>query len=184
MSLSSSTPTSLVLIDADTSPPEVSNRSVTPSAFDNTAVLAVQSSTAKAATSKKSGRKGREEGAVAYSAAEHLALLSILSDVPDSFNSSESSDEWRKVYSLMVAEYYTVVGVQPRQSTTLQSHFVELYGGLKQGIRELSLNVGAPKCPLKFDINNVDLQLYITKLFEFIVSNPKNAVQLNGGAQK
>jgi hypothetical protein len=63
--------------------------------------------------------------------------------------------------------------VQPRQSTILQTHFIELYGGLKQGNRELSLITSSSKCPVKLDINNVDLQLYIAKLFEFIVSNPK-----------
>jgi hypothetical protein len=103
MSSSLFSPTSLVLIDADTSPPEVSSRSVTPSAYEDPAVLAVESFTAttKTATTKKSGREGREKGALAYSAAEHLALLGIISDVPDSFDSSKSSDEWRKVYSSM-----------------------------------------------------------------------------------
>jgi len=103
-----------------------------------------------------------------------LALLSIIHVIPDSFNSSETSEEWKKVYSTMVVEYCTVVGVQARQSTTLQSHFVELYGGLKQGIRELSLIAGAPKCPLvKFNGDDVDVQVYTSKVFEFIVSNPK-----------
>jgi hypothetical protein len=138
-------------------------------------VLAVESSTAttRTAATKKSGREGHEKGDLAYSTAEHLALLGIISDVPDSFNSSESSDEWRKLSSLLVLEYYTVVGVQPRQSTTLPSHFIELCGGLKHGTRELSLITSTPKCPVKFDISNVELHLYIAKLFELIVSNTK-----------
>jgi hypothetical protein len=103
MSSSLFSPTSLVLIDVNTSPPEVSSRSVTPSAYEDPAVLAVESSTAttKTATTEKSGREGCEKGALAYSAAEPLALLGIISDVPDSFDSSKSSDEWRKVYSSM-----------------------------------------------------------------------------------
>jgi len=47
-------------------------------------------------TSKKPS--GREKGAATYSSVEHVALLSIMSQVPDSFNCSESSPQWEEVY--------------------------------------------------------------------------------------
>jgi hypothetical protein len=120
------------IIDADSPALEDNSRSVTPSA-----------SNANASSSKvsiaKTGREGREKGAVAYCEAEHVALLSYIGEVPDSFNASESSEEWKAVYSSMVKGYCIPVGISPRQSSALQSHFVDLYGGLKQGIRGLSL---------------------------------------------
>jgi len=42
--------------------------------------------------SKKPG--GRDIGAITYSSVEHVALLSIISQVPDAFNCSESSPQW------------------------------------------------------------------------------------------
>jgi hypothetical protein len=36
---------------------------------------------------------GREKGSPAYSAVEHVALLSVISQVPDAFNCSESSPQ-------------------------------------------------------------------------------------------
>jgi hypothetical protein len=44
---------------------------------------------------KKAGARntGREKGAAAYAAGEHVALLSIMREVPKSFNSSESSPQ-------------------------------------------------------------------------------------------
>ena len=41
---------------------------------------------------------GRETGSKAYSADEHLALLSVLQSTPNSFNSGEGCDEWKAVY--------------------------------------------------------------------------------------
>ena len=37
---------------------------------------------------------GRERGASAYTAVEHVALLSIISEIPDAINASESSSQW------------------------------------------------------------------------------------------
>ncbi len=37
-------------------------------------------------------------GSTAYGTAEHVALLSIISEVPDSFNASESSPQWEAVF--------------------------------------------------------------------------------------
>jgi hypothetical protein len=100
------------------------------------------------ADSKKSAKEqaGREKGTFAYGAEEHLTLLSFISTTPNAFNESETSLEWRSVHSKMV-EVYQGMGVSPRQSTMLHSHFVKLYSALKQGIRELSLCEGSPKCP-------------------------------------
>jgi len=47
-------------------------------------------------TSKKPS--GREKGAATYSSVEHVALLFIMSQVPDAFNCSESSPQWEEVY--------------------------------------------------------------------------------------
>ena len=66
--------------------------------------------------------RGHEKGALVYSTTEHLALLWITADVLDSFNSSEASDESRIMHALIVANFYNLVGLQPRQSTTFQSH--------------------------------------------------------------
>jgi hypothetical protein len=87
---------------------------------------------------KKSAKEqaGREKGAFAYGAEEHLTLLSFITMTPNAFNAGETSLEWRLVHSKMV-EVYQGMGVSPRQSTMLHSHFVELYSALKQGIRVL-----------------------------------------------
>jgi hypothetical protein len=36
----------------------------------------------------------REKGTSAYTAVEHVALLSIISEIPDAINASESSSQW------------------------------------------------------------------------------------------
>jgi hypothetical protein len=69
---------------------------------------------------------GRERGAFAYGAEEHLTLLAFIKLVPNSFNSSETSPEWQEVHKKMV-DVYNNMGVAPRQSTTLHSHFIKLY---------------------------------------------------------
>ncbi len=109
------------IIDADSPAVEDNSRSVTPSASN------FNVSSSKASTAK-TGREGREKGAVAYCEAEHIALLSYIGEVPDSFNASESSEEWKAVYSAMVNGYYIPIGISPKQSSTLQAHFVDLYG--------------------------------------------------------
>jgi hypothetical protein len=47
---------------------------------------------------------GREKGSSAYSSVEHVALLSTMSQVPDAFNCSESSPQWKEVFKRMIAE--------------------------------------------------------------------------------
>jgi hypothetical protein len=55
--------------------------------------------------------------------------------------------------------YYKAMNVQPRQSITLHSHFVELYSALKLGIQCLSVKSDSPKCPdeIKDDDDFVDV---------------------------
>jgi hypothetical protein len=67
-------------------------------------------------------KKGREKGAVSYSAEEHTYLLSGMKIIPNSFNASESLPEWKSLYKLMVEQYYNFNPnfVSSRPSTTLQ----------------------------------------------------------------
>jgi len=45
-------------------------------------------------------KKGsREKGSSAYTTTEHVALLSIISEVPDAFNASESLLQWEAVFN-------------------------------------------------------------------------------------
>jgi hypothetical protein len=44
-----------------------------------------------------SRKGGREKGSTACTAVEHVALLFIISEVPDAFNASESSLQWEAV---------------------------------------------------------------------------------------
>jgi hypothetical protein len=46
---------------------------------------------------------GRDKGAITYSSVEHVALLSIMSQVPDSFSCSESSPQWEEVYKRLLS---------------------------------------------------------------------------------
>jgi hypothetical protein len=83
------------------------------------------------AKGSKIGQEGRDKGAVSYSAAEHFFLLIVMIGIRDSCNSAESFPEWKMVYQKRVEGYYTKVGAPARQTTTVQSHFVELYSCLR-----------------------------------------------------
>ncbi len=48
----------------------------------------------------------REKDAAAYSAVKHVTLLSIISEVPDAFNTGQSSPQWVAVYKRMIKEFY------------------------------------------------------------------------------
>jgi len=120
----------------------------------------------------KTGREGREKGALSYSAAEHLFLLQSIELVKDSFGASESSPEWKEVHKLMVEGYYGKLG-SGRSSVTLQSHFVEVYSAFKNGIRGLSMLVGAPKCPSNVDVDATEFDNYVANLLDFLLSNKK-----------
>jgi hypothetical protein len=67
--------------------------------------------------------------------------------IPNSINASESSPEWKSLYKLKVEQYYNAYGFNTRPLAMLQSHFVDLYGAFKNGIRGLSVVVGALKAP-------------------------------------
>jgi hypothetical protein len=80
---------------------------------------------------------GREKGATTYSSVEHVALLSIISQVPDAFNCSESFPQWEEVFKRMIAEFYQS---GPSQlSGALHGRFVDLYSAFKVRIRNLSV---------------------------------------------
>ncbi len=72
-----------------------------------------------------------------------------------------------------MVDVYNNMGVIPQQSTTLHSHFVELYSALKQGIRNLSLQEDSPKCPTSFVEGDETVDAYITALFELLTSDSK-----------
>ncbi len=110
---------------------------------------------------------GGERGAAAYSAVEHIALLSIISEVPDALNAGESSPQWVAVYNRMVKEYYNSGNVQ--QSSTLHGHFVEFYIALKLGTRNLSLNDRMKKCPSVYEKGNVAVDEYLAALTQLIL---------------
>ncbi len=103
---------------------------------------------------------------------KHLFLLSFIRCVPNSFNASETSPEWREVHKKMV-EVYLQMSVPPRSSVTLHGHFVELYSALKQGIRSLSLKDGAPKCPSMLIDGDKAGDDYVSKLYEVLISDSK-----------
>ncbi len=48
------------------------------------------------------GRDGKEKRAIAYCAAEHVALLTYVDEFPNSLNASESSDEQKLAYNDMI----------------------------------------------------------------------------------
>ncbi len=71
-------------------------------------------------SSRAKPKNGREKGALAYSAAEHQALLALFQATPTAFNGGESAPEWKEhVYKKMVEGFYFDLGAVPRQSVTL-----------------------------------------------------------------
>jgi hypothetical protein len=45
----------------------------------------------------------KEKGASTYTAVEHVASLSIMSEIPGAFNADESSPQWEEVYKRMTS---------------------------------------------------------------------------------
>jgi hypothetical protein len=77
-------------------------------------------------SSRAKPKNGREKGALAYSADEHQALLTVLQEMPTVFNGGESTPEWKEhLYKKMVEGFYLNLGAVPRQSITLYGHFEE-----------------------------------------------------------
>jgi hypothetical protein len=114
---------------------------------------------------------GREKGAATYSSVEHVALLSIMSQVPDAFNCSESSPQWDQVYQRMIAEFYQAAA--PRLSSALHGHFVDLYGSLKLGIRNLSQVDTKLKCPVEYKVEDDACMEYVEALNNLLSSDSK-----------
>ena len=122
-----------------------------------------------AATAGKGG--GREKGATAYSADEHLALLTVMVTVKGSFNVSESSPLWTSVYKQMCQDYYATTS--PRLSSALHGHFIDLYSGFKLGIRNLSLMDKSKKCPNTFEKGVPSVDEYVVSLLNLLTSDAK-----------
>jgi len=117
------------------------------------------------------GKGGREKGATAYSADEHVALLTIMTTMKGSFNISECSPLWTSVYKQMCQEYYATTS--PRLSSVLHGHFVDLYSSFKLGIRNLSLMDNSKKCPTKFEKGVPLADEYMVSLLALLTSDAK-----------
>jgi hypothetical protein len=120
-------------------------------------------------TSKKPS--GREKGAATYSSVEHVALLSIFSQVPDAFNCSESSPQWEEVYKRMIAEFYQSGATQ--LSGALHGNFVDLYGAFKVEIRNLSVLDKERKCPVEYKAGDDAMVEYVEALDNLLSSDSK-----------
>jgi hypothetical protein len=91
----------------------------------------------EAVKGSKSGREGRERGAMSYYVEEHTYLFSSMKSVANLFHASKSSSEWKALYKLMVGQYNNAFGYNCKPLATLQSHFVDMYSAFKNGIRGL-----------------------------------------------
>jgi hypothetical protein len=114
---------------------------------------------------------GREKGASTYSSVEHVALLSIISQVPDAFNCSESSPQWEEVFKRMIAEFYQ--SGPSRLSGALHGHFVDLYSAFKLGIRNLSVVDKEKKCPVEYVAGDEVVGEYVEALNNLLCSDAK-----------
>jgi hypothetical protein len=163
----------LIFLSPNAGAPASSRRSSSVSSGRTTPTEMLSTSVAAGKTEKACKNKsGREKGTYAYNAEEHSALLKLLMCKPNSFNSSESLPEWRKVHKDMIDNYYLQLGVVPRASSTLHSHFVELYSAFKQGVRSLLLVPGAPKCPSSV-ADEEAIGFYVQNLFQLLISDMK-----------
>ena len=122
-------------------------------------------------TNAAANKGGREKGAMAYSADEHVALLTIVSSVKGAFNVSESSPLWASVYKQMCDGFYSTTC--QRLSSALHGHFVELYSSFKLGIHNLSLLDKVKKCPATFDKGDDAVNEYAVSLLNLFTSDTK-----------
>jgi hypothetical protein len=137
----------------------------------NTPVVAM--TTVLESGNTESVKAGRERGAFAYSANEHLALLVALQSTPNSFNVGEGCDEWRSAYQELATSYYHPNN-RMRMSSTLLAHFVELYSAFKAGIRTLFVLPNSPKCPSSVSAaNQKESEFYIKSLHSLLLSDKK-----------
>jgi hypothetical protein len=100
-----------------------------------------------------------------------VALLSVISQVPDAFNCSESSPQWEEVYKRMIAEFYQ--SGPTRLSGALHGNFVDLYSTFKVGIRKLSVLDKEKKCPVVFVKGDDAVEEYVESLNNLLCSDTK-----------
>ncbi len=125
-------------------------------------------------SSRAKPKNAREKGALAYSAAEHQALLPLLQAMPTAFNGGESAPEWKEhVYKKMIEGFYFNLGAVPRQPVTLYGHFVELCSAFKQAIWVLSMTKGAAKCPSEYIVGEPSTDMFIAQLLANITSDSR-----------
>jgi hypothetical protein len=126
-----------------------------------------------------SRKGGRASGSTAYGTAEHVALLSIISEVPDSFNASESSPQWEAVFKAMVDQFYLNKLVW--SSSAPHGHFPEMYSAFKQAIHQLSLSPYNKKSPSVYVHGDPEVEEYLDELDNLLQSGTKNFFQRSGG---
>jgi hypothetical protein len=115
--------------------------------------------------------KGREKGAVAYLAEEHVAVLQLMLSDPRAFNASESSEEWRELHKQMFDSFYLPTGNNPQSSVTPHGHVVDMYRAFKKAVRSLSLQPGAPQCPTSYDATEDEqIKEYVECLFNVVIT--------------
>jgi len=118
-------------------------------------------------------KKGaRALGSTVCGTTEHVALLSIISEVPDSFNASESSPQWEAVFKAMVEQFYLNKSV--RSSSALHGHFVDIYSAFKQAIHQLSLSPYNKKAPTLYVHGDPEVEEYLDELDNLLQSGTKN----------
>ena len=100
-----------------------------------------------------------------------MALLSVISQVPDAFNCSESSPQWEEVYKRMIAEFYQ--SGPPRLSGALHGHFVDLYSAFKVGIKNLSVVDREKKCPVEYKAGDDAMAEYVEALNNLLCLDAK-----------
>ncbi len=122
---------------------------------------------------------GREKGASAYTAVGHVALLSIISEIPDAFKASEGSPQWEAVYKRMVTEFYR--SGSTGQSGAFHEHFVDLYSAFHLGIRNLSVLDKEKKWPMEYQIGDNACGQYVEVLNNLLGSDGRKYKQKNGG---
>jgi hypothetical protein len=118
---------------------------------------------------------GRVSGPTAYSTAEHVALLSIIADTPDSFNASESSPQWEAVFKAMVEQFYLNKLVW--SSSAPHGHFPEMYSAFKQAIHQLSLSPYDKKLPSAYVHGDPEVEDYLDQLDNLLQSGFKEVVE-------
>jgi len=118
-----------------------------------------------------SRKGGRASGSTAYGTTEHVALLSVISELPDSFNASESSPQWEAVFKAMVEQFYLNKSV--RSSSALHGHFVDMYSAFKQAIRQLSLSPNNKKAPTVYVHGDPEVEEYLDELDNLLQSGTK-----------